>query len=914
MTYLLLCALAILPALTLANDAEPFYKTIETPPAPELTPSQAQGTFVIAPGFELTLVASEPLVEDPVAITWDERGFMYVVEMRGYMPDAYGNGKDDPVGVVAQLEDVDGDGIYDKRTVLQDSLVLPRALAVVNDGLLIGEPPNLWLCPRGVDGDGHISCANKRRIDRYGSTQANVEHDENGMLLAIDNWFYNAKSNRRMRYSEGEVISEPTLARGQWGITANNEGTLYYNTNSNLLLGDVYNAQPIIEAGNKGAAGLNVPVSQNDKLYAVRVNTGVNRAYVPGVLREDGRLNKPTSASGMAYYRGDQFPPTYWGDVFVTEPAANAIVHLKLTETPLAATTEHILYPDEVWGQREFMASTDERFRPVDVKVGPDGALYVIDMYRGIIQDTMFMSDELREQILARSLDKPVGMGRIWKITHGEGAVDATYATDTSSSALLRGLSDTNGWLRDTAQRLLLDAKFTDIKTDLELLVATDNGLGALHALWTLEGRGELTTETVSLGLASKRSSMQLAAMRAGRHTLKASELLALLASEGADVRHQAVMYLGEFNDQPAVLDALVSYALENQASPTALAGVYAAAAGNETVFAKQLLASGNWSEVAESTSHFIEGLFAQGFSGNPEESKRYLDLVAESENAWLKLAVMRGLEEGARGENFERVVLSDAHPLFDDVPDELWDPVSKTRQLFTWAGDDLPANAKPLTPADAARKDLGKIYFTKRCAICHGTDGKGIGAIGPPLVGSDWVTGPTERLARIVLHGVKGKIKVLGKQWDSAMPGHANIDEFDDETAAGLLTYLHRAWGHSGRVIRPEFVTQLREYEADRSTQWTTKELMSIDTNTHFRGYEGVYGGGDFEIRISYDGSGLNIASTYFNGALEEITEGEFLFAPRGFQLEFVITDGNVTGMKVPLQGDVVLPRLTAL
>ena len=228
-----------MPAVASANDAEPFYKTIDTPPAPELTPAQAMDTFVIAPGFEVTLVAAEPLVEDPVAITWDEFGLMYVVEMRGYMPDAYGNGKDEPVGMVVQLEDIDGDGEYDERTVLQDGLVLPRALAVVNDGLLIGEPPNLWLCPRDEPTDsgltGRINCADKRRVDRFGSTQANVEHDENGMLLAIDNWFYNAKSNRRMRYSDGKVISEPTLARGQWGITSNNEGTLYYNTNSNLL-------------------------------------------------------------------------------------------------------------------------------------------------------------------------------------------------------------------------------------------------------------------------------------------------------------------------------------------------------------------------------------------------------------------------------------------------------------------------------------------------------------------------------------------------------------------------------------------------------------------------------------------------------------------------------------------------------
>ena len=907
-----------MPALASADDAEPFYKTIDTPPAPELTPAQAMETFVIAPGFDVTLVAAEPLVEDPVAITWDEFGLMYVVEMRGYMPDAYGNGKDEPVGMVVQLEDTDGDGIYDERTVLQDGLVLPRALAVVNDGLLIGEPPNLWLCPRDEPADGQvsgrISCVDKKRVDRFGSTEANVEHDENGMLLAIDNWFYNAKSNRRMRYSDGQVVSEPTLARGQWGITSNNEGALYYNTNSNLLLGDVYNAQPIIEAGNTGAAGLNIPVSKNDQLYAVRVNTGVNRAYVPGVLREDGRLDKPTSASGMAFYRGDQFPASYSGDVFVTEPAANAIVHLKLDEAPLSANTEHVLYPHERWGQREFMASTDERFRPVDVEVGPDGALYVIDMYRGIIQDTLFMSDELREQILARNLDKPVGMGRIWKITHRDGTDDRGRTMDTSQAALLASLSDANGWRRDTAQRLLLDEKGESLVSELQTLVASDDGIGGIHALWTLEGRGELTSDTMQTALASDSTAMQLAAMRAGRSLLKVDDLLPLLASQSPDVQHQAVMYLGEFADSPEVLNQLISYTRANAANPISLAGVYAAVAGIEARFATQFFAGGDWSEASEKRSKFVEGLFSQALSGNPASSAAYLDLVESTEQGWLKRAILRGLQEGARGEGFQRVVLAGPHSLFDDVPEDFWGEISKTRQLFTWAGDDLPADALPLTPTDVARRELGKSYFTKRCAICHSNDGKGIGAIGPPLAGSDWVTGPTERLARIVLHGVKGEIDVLGKRWDSAMPGHSHIEELDDETAAGLLTYLHRAWGHSGRIIRPDFVTELRAIESERSTQWTAEELMAIDINTHYRGYEGVYGGGAFELRISYDGSGLNIASVYFNGGLEEVSEGEFLFAPRDFQFEFITSDGRVSGIKVPIQGASFLPRVSDL
>ena len=179
-------------------------------------------------------------------------------------------------------------------------------------------------------------------------------------------------------------------------------------------------------------------------------------------------------------------------------------------------------------------------------------------------------------------------------------------------------------------------------------------------------------------------------------------------------------------------------------------------------------------------------------------------------------------------------------------------------------------------------------------------------------MAGSSWVTGPTERLARIVLHGVKGEIEVLGKTWDSAMPGHAGINQFDNDTAAGLMTYLHRVWGHSGRIISPDFFEEIREAEDKRDTQWTADELMAINVNTHYRAYEGVYGGGAFELTIRYDGQGLSIASVYFNGPLDEVAEGEFRFEPRAFQFEFVRAKGQISGIKVPLQGGAVLPRVS--
>ena len=146
-----------------------------------------------------------------------------------------------------------------------------------------------------------------------------------------------------------------------------------------------------------------------------------------------------------------------------------------------------------IGGQREFLASTDERFRPVDVDVGPDGALYITDMYRGIIQDQIFLSDELRSQALARGLDKPVGMGRIWRISAIDGPETSRLGSfPASSSKLLNYLKSVNGWERDTAQRLLIDKKSRFVDSGLRKLVRQDNEYAALHAIWTLEGRGKL--------------------------------------------------------------------------------------------------------------------------------------------------------------------------------------------------------------------------------------------------------------------------------------------------------------------------------------------------------------------------------------------------------------------------------------
>ena len=891
-------------------------EAFDTPPAPVLTPAQAQASFSIAPGFVIEPVAVEPLVEDPVAIAWDEAGNLYAAEMRGFMPDAYGTGQTAAVGAVVRLADLDGDGVFDRREVLADKLVLPRALAIVNEGLLIAEPPNLWLCPNTDGRAATIRCGGRVSLGAYGDQPGSVEHAENGLLMGLDNWLYSAKSARRLRIAEGRLVSEPTLFRGQWGISKDNAGRLYYNTNSVLLLGDSYDAQALVGAGNSGAPGLNARISGNDRMFAIRVNTGVNRAYVPGVLREDGRLDRPTSASGMAVYRGDQFGPEHADDVFVAEPAANAVAQLRLRRDGLRISAEHVLYPDRQWQQREFLASTDERFRPVDVRVGPDGALYVVDFYRGVIQDHVFMSEELRAQALERGLDRPLGMGRVWRIARRGGERrERRFRAADGTGARLAMLGDANGWQRDTAQRLLIADTSRGLRDRLAEIAREGAPLAAVHALWTLRGRGELQRPVVLQAVKRTDARVRLAALEAGAALLSPAELLEL-ADEPRDAAfaQHLILSFAPHNALAAVQARLAAVFGRNRDDPYTRAAVRAAMAGRELNFLDRLLAGDAWDAEAETATGFAGDLAVQGLRGNGRQAGTWLDLVAaDPGRVWLAHAVLDGFFALTRDDGFERLLLAESHPLFSLDDAALWPAVARARRAVTWPGDDLPANAKPLTPTQKQHRELGERYYRARCATCHGNDGAGIASLGPALSGSSRVTGPSEVLARIVLQGLAGPILVGEEDWDGIMPGHAGMPDFDDATAAGLLTYLHRAWGHAARAIDPAFIARVRRETEGRARLWTARDLSAVRVNTHYARYQGRFGGGGFELRFVYEGNELEVRSGIFNGPLREEREDHFIFEPRGLRLEFVLADdGSVTGVRMATpEGGVLMPRV---
>ena len=452
-------------------------------------PTFSLDDYQIEEGFDLSIIASETLLMAPVSMDFDDQGRIWVVEMRGYMPNLEGIGEDEPTGKITILEDLDHDGVMDHAKTFMDGLVLPRAIAYVYGGILYSDGGELWFSEiKKNDKPGK-----KTLVDPLYASGGNVEHTSNGLMMNIDNWIYNANYNFRYRKIGNKWIKEPTSYRGQWGITKDNFGRLYYNNNSTKLQTDfVLSNKAIRNEFYKPSNAESNKIADNN-IYPIHA-TSVNRGYQKGVLDERGFVKEVTASCGPVIYRGGHFPKVYDQNAFICAPEGNLITREVLSFDGLTVNAETAI------PKKSFIASTDEGFRPVNMFNGPDGAMYIVDMHRGIIQHKAYISQYLTDQLAAKQLDTLQHAGRILKVVNNSQALHKFINVSVlKKKELVQQLTHPNGWVRDRVQQRIIQKNYKSLKEELtQMALGNNENYSAIHALYTLDGLGQLDLALLS--------------------------------------------------------------------------------------------------------------------------------------------------------------------------------------------------------------------------------------------------------------------------------------------------------------------------------------------------------------------------------------------------------------------------------
>ncbi len=494
------------------------------------SPEESMKRIHLAPGYRLELVAAEPMIEEPVLCVWDGNSRMYVAEMRTYMQDADGTDQDLPKSRVSMLEDTDGDGKMDKVSRFVDNMVLPRMILPLDDRIIINETyTNDYYSYRDTDGDG---VADEKEL-LYGGGQAggNLEHQNSGMTWGIDNWIYTARTgDQRHRFVGGKWTSERLYSdNGQWGLAMDDVGRFFLSAAGGEK--PAYGFQQLPHYGKLSLPGEREP--DFEAVYPVvkmvDVQGGLGR-----VDKVRGGLNRFTGCAGQSIYRGDRMPADFNGDYILPEPVGRLVRRAKVTQID----GKYVL--SNAYEDSEFIASTDRNFRPLGSATGPDGCLYIVDMYRGIIQEGNWTREGsyLRGVIDKEGFAKNIGRGRIYRVVHESTVRDTPpKMLDMSSAELVEQLSHPNGWRRDTAQKLIVLRGDKSVVPHLQQLAQEGaEPLGRMHAIWTLDGLGVSTRQTVVSAVDDSDARVKLAAIRISEPLLADDpELVQTVSEAGYD-------------------------------------------------------------------------------------------------------------------------------------------------------------------------------------------------------------------------------------------------------------------------------------------------------------------------------------------------------------------------------------------
>jgi putative membrane-bound dehydrogenase-like protein len=709
-------------------------------PKGPLSPREEQATFRLPKGFQIDLVATESDVIDPVAMAFDEDGRLFVAEMRGYPNGGIATGKISS-GRIKLLEDRDGDGVYETSTVYADGLRFPTGVIPWRGGLIVANAPDLLY----FEDTKRTGKADRRRTLYTGFDLANIQQLVNSLQWGMDNWVYACAglSGGTIRSAEkpdtppvtlrGRGIRfhpetpgslEATSGGGQYGLAPDEWEHWFTATNSqhlrHIVLPDHYlrrnPALPVravtLDIPDHGAA---CKVHRLSAFEAWRVERTTRRKegkggydprnFSPTELVPGGYI---TSACSPVVYAAEAFPAAYRGNVFVCDPANNLIHRDVLVDHGATFTAKRAEDEENC----EFLASTDNWFRPVHLTLGPDGALYVLDFYREVIETPLSLPDDIKKKLNLESR----GRGRIWRIGVAGQPRRKPSLRKVSTKELVEHLADGNLWWRLTAQRLLVERQdWEAVKPLRDLARMAKSAPGRAHALWTLHGLKALTDADIERALKDAEPGVREQALRLADKRLAMSDKLRAAVAALADdpsprVRFQLAFTLGQ-SDSPETVNALARVARRDADDPWTQMAVLSSTRGSGIGLLEALVKDKDFTRTeAASRLQLLNRLAALvGAKADDADLGRVLLLLggtSKSVGPW-QFAVLDGLGQGLQ---------NSARPLariWEQPPPALKEAVARVRPLFEQAAAVSRDAKRPPAERIAAVRLLGRGPYT---------------------------------------------------------------------------------------------------------------------------------------------------------------------------------------------------------
>ena len=534
-----LLAYAVL-APSLATAAEPEVTASDLPRTQPVEPTVALSTFQLRPGIRLDLVAAEPLVVDPIAMCFDEDSRLFVVEMRDYSER-----RDERLGRIRLLEDSNSDGRFDKSTVFAENLPWPTALIWFDGGLFVGSTPDI-LYLKDTNNDGK---ADDSRVIftgfGAGLQRLNVQQLLNSFNWGLDNRIHGASGGNGGTITTVAKPGTPPLALGssdfsfdprtfeirrengggQYGLTFDSAGRKFICSNSAHIRQVMYAhsdvlsemqyplPSPALDIPVDGPSGPVYRISPDEPWRVLRTKWRV-AGLVAGPIEGGGRSSGYfTSATGVTVYRGTALGPDTEGDAFIADVGSNLVHRKKLRPNGVAFKAERA--EDEQ--KSEFLASRDLWFRPVSFANAPDGALYIADMYREVIEHPWSLPPNIKKHI---DLNSGNDRGRIYRVVSTNFTQpQLPKLSRASNDELVALLAHPNGWHRDTASRLLYERLTknpdqSNLAEKIRAHVTADSSHAPLHALHLLNSIGKLESFDIARALQSTNDNLVEVAVR----------------------------------------------------------------------------------------------------------------------------------------------------------------------------------------------------------------------------------------------------------------------------------------------------------------------------------------------------------------------------------------------------------------